>query len=324
MAKMTKLTDNLPDPEDVISVEVKADGDRLDSFVSGITEFTRSRVQKLIESGCVTVNGLIKPKNYRMCSGDRIEISVPETAEYEAVPEDIPLDIRYEDESVIVINKPSGMVVHPAPGHQTGTLVNAVMYHCGDSLSGIGGVGRPGIVHRIDRDTSGLICIAKTDEAHLKLSAQLKDHTMHREYLMIVTGNLREDDGTVDAPIGRHPNDRKKMAVLKGPGGHSREAVTHWHVLERYRGFTYARAVLETGRTHQIRVHMSYTGHPLMGDTVYGGGKTAFEKHHPDLISGQMLHAHALVFVHPSSGETMRIEAELPDNFRKILEILPI
>ena len=319
---MTVQFDSLPDPEDVISAQAGTDGERLDSFVAGITDFTRSRAQKLIEGGSVTVNGARRPKNYRICAGDRIEVSVPETAEYEAVPEDIPLDIRYEDGSVVVVNKPAGMVVHPAPGHMTGTLVNAVMYHCGDSLSGIGGVNRPGIVHRIDRDTSGLICIAKTDEAHLKLSEQLKDHTMHREYLMIVTGNLKEDDGTVDAPIGRHPNDRKKMAVLKPSEGRSREAVTHWHVLERYRGFTYARAVLETGRTHQIRVHMSYTGHPLMGDTVYGGGKTAFEKHHPDLIPGQMLHAHALVFRHPVSGEELRIEAELPDNFIKVLKIL--
>ncbi len=319
---MTVQFDSLPDPEDVISAHAGTDGERLDSFVAGITDFTRSRAQKLIEGGSVTVNGARRPKNYRICAGDRIEVSVPETTEYEAVPEDIPLDIRYEDGSVVVVNKPAGMVVHPAPGHMTGTLVNAVMYHCGDSLSGIGGVNRPGIVHRIDRDTSGLICIAKTDEAHLKLSEQLKDHTMHREYLMIVTGNLKEDDGTVDAPIGRHPNDRKKMAVLKPSEGRSREAVTHWHVLERYRGFTYARAVLETGRTHQIRVHMSYTGHPLMGDTVYGGGKTAFEKHHPDLIPGQMLHAHALVFRHPVSGEELRIEAELPDNFIKVLKIL--
>ena len=328
---MTVQFDSLPDPEDVISAQAGTDGERLDSFVAGITDFTRSRAQKLIEGGSVTVNGARRPKNYRICAGDRIEVSVPETTEYDRPhydttiqPEDIPLDIRYEDGSVVVVNKPAGMVVHPAPGHMTGTLVNAVMYHCGDSLSGIGGVNRPGIVHRIDRDTSGLICIAKTDEAHLKLSEQLKDHTMHREYLMIVTGNLKEDDGTVDAPIGRHPNDRKKMAVLKPSEGRSREAVTHWHVLERYRGFTYARAVLETGRTHQIRVHMSYTGHPLMGDTVYGGGKTAFEKHHPDLIPGQMLHAHALVFRHPVSGEELRIEAELPDNFIKVLKILEV
>ncbi|MBQ7599407.1 MAG: RluA family pseudouridine synthase [Clostridia bacterium] len=320
---MTEQFDLFPDPEDFISVEAETSGGRLDSFVSGVAGFTRSRAQKLIENGSVSVNGASRPKNYRICKGDRVEISVPEAEEYDAIPEDIPLDIRYEDDSVIVVNKPSGMVVHPAPGHQSGTLVNALMHHCGKSLSGIGGVGRPGIVHRIDRDTSGLICVAKTDEAHLKLSAQLKDHTMHREYLMIVTGNLKEDDGTVNAPIGRHPGDRKKMAVLKLSEGRAREAVTHWHVIDRYKGFTYASAVLETGRTHQIRVHMSYIGHPLMGDAVYGGGKTVFERHHPDLIYGQMLHAHALVFTHPETGETLRIEAEMPDNFKKILEILP-
>ena len=216
------------------------------------------------------------------------------------------------------------MVVHPAPGHADGTLVNALLYHCGSSLSGIGGVSRPGIVHRIDRDTSGLICAAKNDAAHLALSEQLKDHTMHREYRMIVTGGLREDSGTVDAPIGRHPADRKKMAVIRSADKKARDAVTHWRILERFpsSGFTYAEAVLETGRTHQIRVHMAYIGHPLMGDLLYGGGHTAFEKHNAPLLDGQMLHAAALILRHPRTGEEMRFESPLPDNFEAVLSKL--
>ena len=299
-------------------------GDRLDALLAEETGLTRSRIQRLMEDGLVTVNGKPVKKNVRAARGDEIEVTLPEAEDAEAEPEDIPLDVVYEDSDIIVVNKPVGMVVHPAPGHSGGTLVNALLYHCGDSLSGIGGVNRPGIVHRIDRDTSGLICAAKNDEAHAGLSEQLKDHTMHREYRMLVNGNLREDSGTVDEPIGRHPVDRKKMAVLRGPDRHSRRAVTHWSVLERFptSGFTYAGAVLETGRTHQIRVHMAFIGHPLMGDVLYGGGRTPFEKRNAPLLEGQALHAAALILRHPRTGETMRFEAPLPDGFCAVLDKL--
>ena len=307
---------------DVLSYTAQTSGERLDSFVASQTGLTRSRAQKLIEDGEVTVGGKGAAKNLKLKVGDVVEVSIPENEEYDAQPENIPLDIHYEDEHIIIVNKPVGMVVHPAPGHPSGTLVNALMYHCGDSLSGIGGVNRPGIVHRIDRDTSGLICAAKNDAAHLSLAAQLKDHSMHREYRMITVGGFKDDEGTVDAPIGRHPVDRKKMAVIKGSDKRSRDAVTHWTVLERFSGFTYAKAVLETGRTHQIRVHMSYIGHPLMGDELYGGGHTTFEKHNAPLIDGQMLHATALILTHPVTGEKMRIEADLPENFPVVLEKL--
>ena len=302
----------------------KESGERLDSFVSVSAEVSRSRAQKLIDDGLVTVNGRVAAKNYKLREGDEVTVELPETEDCEAAPEDIPLDIVYEDEDIIVVNKPVGMVVHPAPGHTSGTLVNALLYHCGDSLSGIGGVARPGIVHRIDRDTSGLIAAAKNDAAHLSLAEQLRDHTMHREYRMIVVGGLREDSGTVDAPIGRHPTDRKKMAVIKSADKHARNAVTHWQVIERFpeSGFTYVGAVLETGRTHQIRVHMAYIGHPLMGDLTYGGGHTAFEKHNAPLIDGQMLHACALVLRHPRTGEEMRFETPLTENFEAMLDKL--
>ena len=296
-------------------------GMRLDAFLAEETGLTRSRIQRLMEDGLVTVNGLPAKKNARAARGDALEVILPEAEDAEAEPEDIPLNVVYEDRDIIVVDKPVGMVVHPAPGHSSGTLVNALLFRCGDSLSGIGGVNRPGIVHRIDRDTSGLICAAKNDEAHAGLSEQLRDHSMHREYRMIVTGNLREDAGTVDEPIGRHPVDRKKMAVLRGPDKRARNAVTHWKVLERFpaSGFTYAGAVLETGRTHQIRVHMAFIGHPLMGDTLYGGGKTVFEKHNAPLLDGQMLHAAALILRHPRTGEEMRFEAPLPERFDAIL-----
>ncbi len=299
-------------------------GMRLDAFLTEETGLTRSRIQRLAEDGFVTVNGKPAKKNNRIAAGDEIEVVLPESEDADAEPEDIPLDIAYEDRDIIVVNKPVGMVVHPAPGHSSGTLVNALLFHCGDSLSGIGGVNRPGIVHRIDRDTSGLICAAKNDAAHLSLTEQLKDRSMHREYRMIVTGGLREDSGTVDAPIGRHPVDRKKMAVLRGPDKRARSAVTHWTASERFpsSGFTAASAVLETGRTHQIRVHMAFIGHPLMGDALYGGGKTAFEKQNARLIPGQMLHAEALILRHPRTGEEMRFEAPLPENFRTLLEKL--
>lgn len=297
-------------------------GGRLDAFVSAKAEISRSQAQRMIEDGTVFVNGGTAAKNLKLKFGDEVEINFPENEDCEAEAEDIPLDVRYEDDEIIIVNKPCGMVVHPAPGHNRGTLVNALLYHCGSSLSGIGGVNRPGIVHRIDRDTSGLICAAKTDRAHLSLASQLADHSMHREYRLITVGGLREDSGTVDAPIGRHPTDRKKMAVIKQADKKSRHAVTHYRVIERFAGFTYAEAVLETGRTHQIRVHMAYIGHPLMGDTVYGGGHTAFEKHNASLINGQMLHATALILRHPVTGEEMRFETELPANFAEMLQRL--
>ena len=307
--------------EGILSFRAEEAGSRLDALAAQVTGLSRARVQKLIEDGCVTLNGKPAAKKDKPNPGDEIEIVLPESEDADAQPEDIPLDVVYEDADIIVVNKPVGMVVHPAPGHSSGTLVNALLYHCGDSLSGIGGVNRPGIVHRIDRDTSGLICAAKTDFAHQSLAEQLKDHTMHREYRMIVVGGLKEDCGTVDEPIGRHPVDRKKMAVLRGSDKKARNAVTHWQVIERFptSGFTYAGAVLETGRTHQIRVHMAFIGHPLMGDELYGGGRTTFEKHNAPLIDGQMLHATALILKHPRTGEEMRFESPLPENFEAML-----
>lgn len=308
--------------EEILSFKAEEAGVRLDAFVAQSAEISRSQAQRLIEAGSVTIDGKIAAKNSKLRCGDIVEIAMPENEDCEALPENIPLDVRYEDDDIIIVNKPCGMVVHPAPGHTHGTLVNALMYHCGDSLSGIGGVNRPGIVHRIDRDTSGLICAAKNDKAHLSLAAQLQDHSMHREYRMLAVGGFREDSGTIDAPVGRHPIDRKKMAVIKQADKKARNAVTHWQVLERFSGFTYVQAVLETGRTHQIRVHMAYIGHPLMGDTVYGGGHTTFEKHNAQLLDGQMLHATALILEHPVTGEKMRFESELPDNFIAVLEKL--
>lgn len=320
-----RLTDILPDGEgdcETIIYTAHESGERLDLFIARESGISRSQAQKLILSGCVTVFGKTSVQNLKLKSGDKVEVAFPENEPCDAAPENIPLDVVYEDGDIIIVNKPCGMVVHPAPGHSGGTLVNALMYHCGDSLSGIGGINRPGIVHRIDRDTSGLICAAKNDAAHLSLAAQLQDHSMHREYRMIVVGNLKEESGTVDAPIGRHPTDRKKMAVIRDSDKKSRHAVTHWRVIERFPGFTYAEAVLETGRTHQIRVHMSYIGHPLMGDIVYGGGHTAFEKHNAPLIDGQMLHATALILRHPRTGEEMRFETPLPENFTAMLDKL--
>ncbi len=304
--------------ENVTTFTVSRDGERIDSCIAAECGISRSAAQRLIGEGAVAVNGKACAKNYKTKSGDAVEIVFPETEECDAAAEDIPLDVVYEDTDIIIVNKPCGMVVHPAPGHATGTLVNALMYHCGDSLSGIGGVLRPGIVHRIDRDTSGLICAAKNDAAHLSLAAQLADHSMHREYRMVVCGNLKEEAGMVDAPIGRHPVDRKRMAVVRD----GRNAVTHWKVLERYPGFTYAEAVLETGRTHQIRVHLSHIGHPLAGDTVYGGGRTPFEKHNAGLLDGQALHAVALILRHPRTGELMRFESPLPGGFAAVLDKL--
>ena len=297
-------------------------GTRLDAFVSASGELTRSAAARLIEEGAITVDGRAVAKNYKLRPGDTVDILLPEPVPTEAQPEDIPLDVVFEDEDIIVINKPTGMVVHPAAGNETGTLVNALLHHCADSLSGIGGVVRPGIVHRIDKDTSGLLVAAKNDAAHNSLAEQLKIHEVGRVYYALVIGNLREDKGTVNAPIGRHPRDRKKMAVLSAGEGTARDAVTHYEVLERFRGYCLVRCVLETGRTHQIRVHMAHLGHPLVGDVTYGGGKTKFEGANKSLISGQCLHAKELKLTHPTTGENMRFCCALPTEMEKLLERL--
>ena len=284
---------------------------RLDAFLaSSLDGWTRSQATQLIESGEVAVNGRAVSKSYKLAGGEDIAVTLPEPEPVEAVPQDIPLDVVYEDADVIVVNKPSGMVVHPAPGHPDGTLVNALLYHCAGTLSGVGGALRPGIVHRIDRDTSGLIIAAKNDAAHQYLSAQLADHTLARTYECIVVGKLREDRGTVDAPIARHPTDRKRMAVVAG----GREAVTHWEVIARYPGYTHVRCRLETGRTHQIRVHMAYIGHPILGDTVYGAKKEV-----PGL-TGQCLHAVGLRFLHPRTHEVVELFCPLPEEFTRMLQ----
>ena len=284
---------------------------RLDAFLaSSLDGLTRSQATRLIESGEVAVNGRAVGKSYKLAGGEDIAVTLPEPEPVEAVPQDIPLDVVYEDADVIVVNKPSGMVVHPAPGHPDGTLVNALLYHCAGTLSGIGGALRPGIVHRIDRDTSGLIIAAKNDAAHQYLSAQLADHTLARTYECIVVGALREDRGTVDAPIARHPTGRKRMAVVAG----GREAVTHWEVIARYPGYTHVRCRLETGRTHQIRVHMAYIGHPILGDTVYGAKKEV-----PGL-TGQCLHAVGLRFLHPRTHEVVELSCPLPEEFTRMLQ----
>ena len=295
---------------------------RLDVYVSECIEVSRSNAQGLIEKGYVTVNGEAKPKNYKLSVGDNVEITSSEPKELEVVAENIPLDIIYEDSDIIVINKPSGMVVHPAPGNEQGTLVNALLYHCKDSLSGINGVIRPGIVHRIDKDTSGLLVVAKNDESHVFLSSLLKEHQIKREYHAILIGHLREQTGTVTTYMARHPVDRKKMAVVPPTREGAREAITHYQVIEEYPGYTYAKMELETGRTHQIRVHMSYLGHPLLGDEAYGGGRTQFEKANKSLISGQALHAKRLTFIHPRTKEEMCFECPLPSDFEKLLERL--
>lgn len=289
-------------------------GERLDAFLSRQGDnLSRSAAQKLIEAGAVRLNGRLPKKNDRLNLGDTVEYTIPEPKEVDITPKDIPLEIVYEDEDVAVINKPKGLVVHPAAGHQDDTLVNGLLYAMGDSLSGINGELRPGIVHRIDKDTSGLLAIAKNDLAHTVLASQLKDHSMARTYEAIVCGSFREDRGTVDAPIGRHPTDRKKMCVTQR---NSKPAVTHWEVVERFRGYTHIRCRLETGRTHQIRVHMAYIGHPILGDTVYGHKK-------PELgQSSQCLHAGALCFRHPRDGRPILVFAPLPDYFQQVLEKL--
>ena len=296
-----------------VTLTVEQSGLRADQYLAGVLDgLTRSAAQKLLEEGRVLRRGKALKKNDKLQAGDEVAVCIPDPTPVEIVPQDIPLDVVYEDGDVIVVNKPTGLVVHPAPGHPDGTLVNALLHHCGDSLSGIGGEKRPGIVHRIDRDTSGLIIAAKNDAAHAALSAQLSDHTLARTYECLVSGNMKQDSGTVDAPIGRSSADRKKMAVV--PGG--RRAVTHWEVVARYPGVTHLRCRLETGRTHQIRVHLAYIGHPILGDTVYGAKKPV-----PGL-TGQCLHATGLRFLHPRTGEPVELHCPLPEEFTRMLEKL--
>ena len=295
----------------ILTVTVERSGTRADVAVSEAVEgLTRSAAQRLLEQGAVVRAGKPVKKNEKLSAGDVLTVTLPDPEPLDILPQNIPLDVVYEDGDVIVVNKPVGMVVHPAPGHPDGTLVNALLYHCGDSLSGINGALRPGIVHRIDRDTSGLIIAAKNDAAHLSLAAQLQDHSLARTYQAVAVGRFREDNGTVDAPIARHRTDRKRMAV--DPAG--RRAVTHWRVLGRYQSHTHIQCDLETGRTHQIRVHMAHIGHPLLGDTVYGAKKPV-----PGL-AGQCLHAAALRFVHPRTGERIELRCPLPDWFVRQLE----
>ncbi len=295
------------------TAEAAAAGTRLDAFLAGQMEKTRSSVQKLIEEGNVRVNGSPAGKNTRLREGDRVEAVEPPPEVLDVTPQNIPLDIVYEDGDLLVVNKPKGMVVHPAPGNPDGTLVNALLYHCGGSLSGINGVIRPGIVHRIDKDTSGLLIVAKNDRAHQSLAEQIAVHSFTRIYNAVVYGNLKTEEGTISAPLGRHPADRKRMAVLS-PGG--REAVTHYRVLERFSGFTLVECRLETGRTHQIRVHMAHIGHPVAGDPVYGPKKCITELH------GQCLHARVIGFVHPATGEYLEFDSGLPPYFQQFLSKL--
>lgn len=297
-------------------------GKRADAYLAEKMDISRSAAARLLESGCVTLEGKSVAKNYKLREGDVLLVEVPECEPYEAVPENIPIDIVYEDDDIVVVNKPKGMVVHPAAGNPNGTLVNALLYHCKDSLSGIGGVIRPGIVHRIDKDTEGLLVVAKNDASHIALAEQIKSHSVRRVYYAIALGNFKEDSGTVDAPIGRHPTDRKRMAVIRDPAKRSREAVTHWTVLERFGQFTFIKCQLETGRTHQIRVHMSHIGHPLLGDGVYGGAGTAFEAKHKRLIEGQCLVATELTLTHPRTGKEMSFSVPMPENISRILECL--
>ena len=310
----------------VLTVDEKNNGLRLDACIASLSELSRSAASRLCEEGRVTVNGKSAGKKQTVRAGDTIEIDLPEVRESEAKAEDLPLEIVFEDADLLVVNKPQGMVVHPAPGNEAGTLVNALLHHCGDSLSGVGGVKRPGIVHRIDKDTSGLLVVAKNDETHKILSAGLKDHAISRIYTAIAVGNFKEDEGKIDAPIGRHPTDRKKMAIVKDPNRRARNAVTHWKVLARGsangQSFTLLRCELETGRTHQIRVHLASLGHPILGDPIYGGNHTKFEATHKSLISGQTLHAGELHFTHPKTGKEMTFTAEPPKEFAELERLL--
>ena len=293
----------------ILTASPEDKGSRIDKYISdNIAELTRSAVQGLIEKGLVLAEGKAVSKNYKLRGGEEISVEIPEPEPMDAVPEDIPLDIVYEDDDLLVVNKPKGMVVHPAHGNYTGTLVNALLHHCGDSLSGINGVIRPGIVHRIDKNTSGLLIVAKNDASHLKLAEQIKEHSFTREYEAVACGYFKETEGTVDAPIGRHKTDRKKMCVTTE---NSRNAVTHYSVIKQYGGYAHVRLRLETGRTHQIRVHLSYIGHPVLGDDVYGKPYKGIE--------GQCLHARKIGFIHPTTGEYMEFVSDLPNYFVSIL-----
>lgn len=297
--------------DNILEITAKESGERIDALLAHTVEgLSRSAAQRLLEDGYVSLRGSAVKKNYKCVQGDVYRLLLPKLEEPPLIPQDIPLDIPYEDEDLIVVNKPRGLVVHPAPGHWDGTLVNALLFHCGNSLSGIGGEKRPGIVHRIDKDTSGLLIAAKNDFTHQGLSAQLADRSLSRQYEAIIRGNLREDSGTVDRPICRHPNDRKRMTV---GDKNARNAVTHWQVLARYKGYTHISCVLETGRTHQIRVHMASLGHPLLGDFTYGAPSP--EKG----LEGQCLHARELKFIHPRSGEYIHLKSELPQYFQQVL-----
>ena len=339
--------DSLPESDEgrveILTVSETSVGARLDRFLSEACDLTRAAAVRLIESGCVVLESgagkgrraVTPDKNTKLKVGDSITVTHPEPEAYDVTPEDIPLDVVYEDADIIVVNKPTGMVVHPAPGNYTGTLVNALLHHCGDSLSGVGGVKRPGIVHRIDKDTSGLLVVAKNDEAHVALSAQLKTHTVSRVYHAVCVGNVKEDEGTLTYPIGRNPTDRKKMAAFPigtptgDSGGAIRSAVTHYTVMERFptgskwgQPYTYVKCELETGRTHQIRVHMAATGHPLLGDPLYGGEGTRLGKVLAPLLHGQMLHAKELKLIHPRTGKEMHFECPRPADFSAVLDRL--
>lgn len=296
----------------LIEVPQEFHGERIDKFLSVlVSDCSRNSIQKLIEQGNVTINGIAVNKKYKVNTDDEIMLVTGELKPLDAEPENIPLDIVYEDDDLLVVNKPRGMVVHPAPGNYTGTLVNALLYHCKDSLSGINGVLRPGIVHRIDKDTSGLLIVAKNDKAHLGLAEQIKEHSFTREYNAVICGHLKEQEGTVNAPIGRNPKDRKKMCVTMQ---NSKTAVTHYSVIEEYNGYSHISLKLETGRTHQIRVHMAHLGHPVAGDLVYGHDKKSAE------LNGQCLHAIKIGFVHPIKNEYMKFSSDLPDYFKSFID----
>lgn len=300
--------------EIVMEITPEMEGERIDKCISNYLEsLSRSYIQKIIKDGKAYVNDAVVKANYKVKVDDKVQFEIPDCEEPDILPQDIPLDILYEDKDILIVNKPKDMVVHPAPGHYEGTLVNAIMFHCKDELSGINGVLRPGIVHRIDKDTTGSIIICKNDEAHRKIAQQLKEHSITRKYRAIVYGRILEEEGTVNAPIGRHPTDRKKMAINEKNG---KPAVTHYKVLERFDKYTYIECQLETGRTHQIRVHMTSIGHPLLGDEVYGNAKCPFK------LEGQTLHAMTIGFIHPATGEYVEYEAPLPEYFEHLLQIL--
>ena len=291
---------------------------RIDVFLAAAAQVTRSAAQKWIADGLVSVGGQVATKNRRLKQGEQVLVWMPEPELLDVLPQAIPLDIVYEDSDLLVVNKPKGMVVHPAPGHKDGTLVNALLFHCGENLAGINGVIRPGIVHRIDRDTSGLLVVAKNDSAHISLSAQISAHTFARKYASIVIGTPKSEKGTVDAPIGRHPTDRKRMAIRAD----GRNAVTHYEVQEQLNGYSRLELQLKTGRTHQIRVHMASLGHPVLGDPVYGGDRTPFARAQATRLCGQCLHAQTISFCHPRTGELMHFASDLPPYFEKVLELL--